>query len=83
MMATARSHHGLDPRRRRLLLGMAGAGAVASVGLPALGADPAQPDVHIELHAEPDRVALRPGASTRVWRYRSALLRGQSCLQKK
>jgi FtsP/CotA-like multicopper oxidase with cupredoxin domain len=77
MMATARSHHGVDPHRRRLLLGMAGAGAVASIGLPARGADPAQPDVHIELHAEPDRVALQPGTPTRVWRYRSALLRGE------
>ena len=76
-MATALNTQGLDPHRRRLLLGTAGAAAVASIGLPALGADPAQPDVHIELHAEPDRVALQPGTPTRVWRYRSALLRGE------
>jgi FtsP/CotA-like multicopper oxidase with cupredoxin domain len=78
MMATAPITQSLDPRRRRLLLGSAGAAAAASIGLPALGADPAQPDVHIELHAEPDRVALRPGSPTRVWRFRGALLRGES-----
>ena len=77
MMATPRNPQRPDPQRRRLLLGSAGVAAATSFGLPALGADPAQPDVHIELHAEPDRVALRPGSPTRVWRYRSALLRGE------
>ena len=35
-------------------------------------------DVHIELRAMPDEVAIRPGAKTRVWRYRGKLLRGES-----
>ncbi|HEX6019876.1 MAG TPA: multicopper oxidase domain-containing protein [Burkholderiaceae bacterium] len=66
------------------------AAAAASLGLPALGtpsrpddtagagpaARPARIDVHLELHAGEDAVALRPGAPTRVWRYRATLLRG-------
>lgn len=65
--------HAVDSRRRRLLLGAA---AATSLGLPALGAaaQDASVDVHIALHAAPDEVALRPGAPTRVWRYRARLL---------
>ncbi|MEO6362514.1 MAG: multicopper oxidase domain-containing protein [Caldimonas sp.] len=35
-------------------------------------------DVHIELHALEDQVAIRRGAPTRVWRYRGKLLRGDA-----
>ncbi|MBI5718719.1 MAG: multicopper oxidase domain-containing protein [Burkholderiales bacterium] len=71
----------MDTRRRNLLIGSSAAAAAAAIGLPALGA-PAKrgnaPDLHIELHAGPDRVAIRPGATTQVWRYRSRLLRGDA-----
>lgn len=71
----------MDAHRRRLLIGSATAAAAASVGLPALGAAGnagAEVDVHIELHAESAEVALRPGRPTRVWHYRSRLLRGEA-----
>jgi FtsP/CotA-like multicopper oxidase with cupredoxin domain len=62
-----------------LLIGSASAAAAASIGIPTLGATGsagAEVDIHIELHAEPDQVAVRPGKLTRVWRYRGKLLRG-------
>ena len=70
----------VHPQRRQVLLGSAGAAAASWLGLPALGA-PAQDDrldVHIELHAVPDEVSIRPGKRTRVWRYRGKLLRGDA-----
>jgi FtsP/CotA-like multicopper oxidase with cupredoxin domain len=69
----------MNPHRRRLLIVSASAAAAASIGIPALGATGspgAEVDIHIELHAEPDQVAVRPGKPTRVWRYRGKLLRG-------
>ncbi len=77
-------------QRRRTLLRSTIAVAATSFGLPAwagraeAGAStlPAQRsariDVHLELHAIEDAVALRPGAPTRVWRYRATLLRGDA-----
>ncbi|MEO7243745.1 MAG: multicopper oxidase domain-containing protein [Rubrivivax sp.] len=57
------------------------AAAGAALGWPLTGRS-AEPrtaaDVHIELRAEPDRVQVRPGAPTRVWRYRGRLLRGDA-----
>lgn len=69
-----------DPRRR-ILIQSATAAAAASLFLPGRGAaavGTAESDVHIELHAVPDQVAIRPGAKTRVWRYRGKLLRGEA-----
>ena len=68
----------IDARRRQVLLGAAGAAALPGLGLPAHAApsDARLADVHIELHAVPDQVSIRPGAPTRVWRYRGRLLRG-------
>ncbi|MCW5660066.1 MAG: multicopper oxidase family protein [Burkholderiaceae bacterium] len=57
------------------------AGAAAAIGIPSLGATVAAGgavDVHVELHAEPGEVALRPGRPTRVWRYRGELARGEA-----
>jgi FtsP/CotA-like multicopper oxidase with cupredoxin domain len=71
----------MNLQRRRWLIGSASAAAAASIGIRALGAagrDGNEPDVHIELHAEPDEVAIRPGRLTRVWRYRGVLLRGEA-----
>lgn len=68
--------------RRHWLLGSASAAAAASIGLRALGAagpvNASEADIHIELRAEPDEVAVRPGRHTRVWRYRGKLLRGEA-----
>lgn len=77
-------------KRRPLLIRSALAAAGTALGVPGWGAPPreAQPttppeavagvDVHIELHAVADQVAIRPGAPTRVWRYRGKLLRGDA-----
>ncbi|HUG25398.1 multicopper oxidase family protein [Piscinibacter sp.] len=70
--------------RRRLVLGSAGAAAAAALGVPVIGgraiaaAPSSAADVHIELEAVPDQVAVRPGPPTRVWRYRGKLLRGDA-----
>ncbi len=66
-------------RRRRIVLGSATAMAAATIGLPmrmasAVARDDV--DLHIELRAEPADVQVGPGPSTRVWRYRGKLLRG-------
>ncbi len=71
----------MNHQRRLLLLGSAGAAAAASIGAPVVAATAkagAQIDVHIELHAVPDQVSVRPGTATRVWRYRGKLLRGDT-----
>lgn len=70
--------------RRDLLVRTASAAAAvagAAWALPgtARTAEPAtQADLHLELHAEPGEVPIRPGAPTRVWRYRGRLLRGDA-----
>ncbi|MDQ6680477.1 MAG: multicopper oxidase domain-containing protein [Pseudomonadota bacterium] len=67
-----------QPRRTALLAAVA-ATANAAFGLPATAAtshDDAALDLHVELRAAPDRVALRSGESTRVWRYHGKLLQG-------
>ncbi len=80
----------MNPRRRQLVLGSAATAATATlaaagsaIGAAGSGANDggdaqaeAAVDVHIELHAEPGEVAIRPGPPTRVWRYRARLLRG-------
>jgi len=69
----------MNPVRRQVLIRSVAAATAASLGLPAWSATAAAGadiDVHIELHAVPDQVAIRPGAQTRVWRYRGRLLRG-------
>ncbi len=73
----------MNKERRRILIRSATTAAAAAFGLPALHARAggeeraaAGVDVHIELHAEQARVAIRPGAQTHVWRYRGRLLRG-------
>ena len=61
--------------RRQVVVG--GAGAAVALALPGLGAyAAADADIHIELHAVPDRIELLQGATTRVWRYKARLLRG-------
>ncbi len=71
-------------QRRRVLVHSAAA-AVAALGLPGLSTGAASEeraaagiDVHIELHAMQDSVAIRAGAPTRVWRYQGKLLRGDA-----
>jgi FtsP/CotA-like multicopper oxidase with cupredoxin domain len=69
--------------RRRILIGSAGAAAMAALGSPALATRAAAgpegaADVHIELEAVADEVRVRDGAPTRVWRYRGRLLRGEA-----
>ncbi len=75
----------MDYRRRIVVAGTAGAAAAANFGWPLSGARAerneqagADLDVHIELRAVQERVALRPGAPTRVWRYRGSVLRGDA-----
>lgn len=71
----------MNPQRRHLLFGSASAAAAAAIGLPALAtaaSDDADVDMHIELHALVDEVAIRPGAKTRVWRYQGKLIRGEA-----
>ncbi|MDH5540143.1 MAG: multicopper oxidase domain-containing protein [Rhizobacter sp.] len=73
------TRRGVDARRRRIVIGSAATAAAASFGLPTLHAGvpvSAEVDVHVELHAEPGEVSIRPGAPTRVWRFRGKLLRG-------
>jgi len=73
----------MNTQRRDLIRYAAGA-AAATLGVPAWGAAAAGSDgaagvdVHIELQAVADRVSIRPGAPTRVWRYRGRLLRGDA-----
>ena len=72
-----------DGRRRIILIGSAGAAAMAALGPPALAAgaaagSPEAADVHIELEAVADQVSVRDGAPTRVWRYRGRMLRGDA-----
>lgn len=69
--------------RRRVLLGAAGAATLAVLPRPSAGAGAAADaspvaDVHIELEAIADQVAVRSGPLTRVWRYRGRLLRGDA-----
>lgn len=73
----------MNHERRRVLNHCASTVTVAALGLPALGAMAAAEeapsagiDVHIELRAVQDQVAIRAGAPTRVWRYQGRLLRG-------
>jgi len=69
----------MNPHRRKLLLRSAAAVAATAVRGPAFaigGAEATTADVHIELSAQLDEVAIRPGAKTRVWRYRAKLLAG-------
>jgi len=73
----------MNPQRRQILIRFASAVAVAALDLPAFSANADDApraaggiDVHIELHAVADQVAIRPGAPTRVWRYQAKLLRG-------
>ena len=73
----------MNKQRRRILIRSATAAAVTALGLPAVRARASGtqqaatgPDVHIELRAVQDQVAVRAGAQTRVWRYRGKLLRG-------
>lgn len=75
----------MNKQRRRLLIRSATTAAATAFGLPALNARAggeeratADLDVHIELRAVQDSVAIRPGAQTRVWRYRGKLLRGDA-----
>ncbi|TBR72411.1 MAG: multicopper oxidase family protein [Burkholderiaceae bacterium] len=75
----------MNKQRRRILIRSATAAAATALGLPALSARAggeeraaAGIDVHIELHAMQDSVAIRPGAQTRVWRYQGKLLRGDA-----
>ncbi|HEY3047063.1 MAG TPA: multicopper oxidase family protein [Polaromonas sp.] len=75
----------MNPQRRHVLIRSAAAAAAAALGLPGLsvragGEEDAAAgiDVHIELHAVQDRIAIRPGAQTRVWRYQGKLLRGDA-----
>jgi FtsP/CotA-like multicopper oxidase with cupredoxin domain len=69
-------------KRRDLMIRSAtvlAAVAGPSLALPAKAASggaPSGPDLHIELHAEPGALSIRPGTLTRVWRYRGRLLRG-------
>ncbi len=75
----------MNHQRRNVLVHTATAAAVATLGWSGFGAranDEDAPtsgiDVHIELHAIQERVALRAGTPTRVWRYRGKLLRGDA-----
>ncbi|MEO8311552.1 MAG: multicopper oxidase domain-containing protein, partial [Caldimonas sp.] len=66
--------------RRTALLGAVAVTANAAFRLPATAAatprDHAAIDLHVELRTGPDRVMLRSGEPTRVWRYHGKLLRG-------
>ncbi|MEO6972651.1 MAG: multicopper oxidase family protein [Rhodoferax sp.] len=73
----------MNKHRRHILITGGVATAAAALGLPPVRAgersgDRAQIDVHIELRATEDRVAIRPGDPTRVWRYQGKLLRGDT-----
>jgi len=78
----------MTSKKRRVLLQSALASAAAVIGLQGLNAKAREPeqgssggapsaiDIHIELRAVEDDVAILPGKKTRVWRYRGTLLRG-------
>lgn len=69
----------MNPLRRELLLRSAAAVAASAVRAPAFavaGTGTTVADLHIELQATADEVAIRPGAKTSVWRYRAKLLAG-------
>ena len=69
----------MDHQRRRVLISSVTAAGAAALSLPSRGVETGGSkgvDVHIQLHAVPDEVAIRPGAKTRVWRYRGKLLIG-------
>ena len=68
----------VNHRRRAVLVGSAAATAAAfgSKTLAAMATNSDDIDLHIELRAMPDRVAIKPGATTRVWRFHGRLLRG-------
>ena len=75
----------MNHRRRRVVVGTATAAAAATLGLPQAGARAERKeeadtgvDLHIELHAVQEDIALRPGAPTRVWRYLGKVLRGDA-----
>lgn len=74
----------MNPDRRELLIRSsrtmaATAGVALSWPIAARSAEPRTAvDVHIGLRAEPDRVPIRRGAPTRVWRYQGRLLRGDA-----
>ena len=71
----------IDAPRRHLLIHASVAAAASAFGVPVLSGSvtrAGEPDLHVELRAEPDRVAILPGAATRVWRYRGRLLRGEA-----
>lgn len=67
--------------RRRIVLGSAGAAVAAAVGVPVVAGQAAPAgaaDLRVQLEAVQDRVAIRPGLPTRVWRFRGKLLRGDA-----
>lgn len=75
----------MDHQRRSVLVHSASTLTAAALGLPGFGAMAAVEehaatgiDVHIELRAVQDLVAIRTGAPTRVWRYKGRLLRGDA-----
>lgn len=73
----------MEKNRRRVLLHSTGALAglgLAQLGIAAPAAKSAVPTagVHVELRAVRDRVSLRPGNTTAVWRYEGKLLQGEA-----
>lgn len=75
----------MNQQRRYVLIRSAATAAAATLGLAGLSTKvgskeraAAGIDVHIELHAVQDSVAIRPGVQTRVWRYQGKLLRGEA-----
>lgn len=75
-------------KRRTLLVGSAAAIAAGPIAMSTLHAErrgdgstevggEGPIDVHLELHALPDQIAIRPGRNSQVWRYRSRLLHGE------
>ena len=75
----------MNSQRRRILISSATVAAAATLGLAGLSTKAgskeraaAGVEVHIELHAVQDRVAIRSGEQTRVWRYQGKLLRGDA-----
>ena len=77
-------------KKRRVLIHSALASAIAAIGLRDFNAEARNPvrgssgdapsaiDVHIELRAAEEDIAIRPGKKTRVWRYRSKLVSGDA-----
>ncbi len=74
----------MELERRAMLVRSSGAlvaltGSVWGLPAAARGNEArADVDVHIELRAEADRVSIRPGTPTRVWRYQGRLVRGDA-----